>query len=243
MKILALASQKGGSGKSTLAVHLAVIAQAAGRRTVIIDTDPQRSAGGWFDRREAETPELVDSQAAGLQTVLDAAQADGVDLCVIDTRPSTGADVTAVAKVADLILIPTRPAIFDLKAIEPTVALVARARTPAYVILNATTPSRGFGEAYTTADARRALSEYALPVAPGSIGVRAALAYALIDGRAVTEFDPHGKAAAEMTSLWKLVETTLWPKRPPLVLSSNPSRKRSGPPPPLRRRSSRAASS
>ena len=35
MKTLALLSQKGGSGKSTLAVHLAVIAQAAGRRTVM----------------------------------------------------------------------------------------------------------------------------------------------------------------------------------------------------------------
>jgi energy-coupling factor transporter ATP-binding protein EcfA2 len=44
MKTGALLSQKGGSGKSTLAVHLAVIVQATGRRTVIVDLDPQRSA-------------------------------------------------------------------------------------------------------------------------------------------------------------------------------------------------------
>jgi chromosome partitioning protein len=47
MKTLALLSQKGGSAKSTLAVHLAVLAQATGRRTVIIDLDQQRSAAGW----------------------------------------------------------------------------------------------------------------------------------------------------------------------------------------------------
>ncbi|HSZ93973.1 MAG TPA: AAA family ATPase, partial [Acetobacteraceae bacterium] len=39
MKTLALLSQKGGSGKSTIAVHLAVIAQAAGLRTVLVDLD------------------------------------------------------------------------------------------------------------------------------------------------------------------------------------------------------------
>src|SRR3954464_13479289 len=61
MKTLALLSQKGGSGKSTLAVHLAVIAQAAGRRTVIVDLDPQRSAAGWWETRTAETPEMVET--------------------------------------------------------------------------------------------------------------------------------------------------------------------------------------
>ena len=46
--------------------------------------------------------------------VLEAARADGVALCVVDTRPSAGADAAAAAALADLVLIPTRPAIFDL---------------------------------------------------------------------------------------------------------------------------------
>jgi hypothetical protein len=45
-----------------------------------------------------------------------------------------------------------------------------------------------------------------------SIGLRAALAHALVDGRAVNEFDPAGKAALEMTKLWQLTEEHLWPK-------------------------------
>jgi chromosome partitioning protein len=208
MKTLALLSQKGGSGKSTLAVHLAVIAQAAGRRTVMVDLDPQRSAAGWWDTRAADTPELVETAPGELRAVLDAARADGVALCVLDTRPSAGADAATAAALADLVLIPTRPAIFDLKAIGATVDIVAAARVPAFIVLN------GTGEASATADARRALADYRLPVAPDSIGLRAALAHALVDGRAVNEFDPAGKAALEMTKLWQFTEEHLWPNDP-----------------------------
>jgi chromosome partitioning protein len=211
MKTLALLSQKGGSGKSTLAVHLSVIAQTTGRRTVIIDLDPQRSAAGWWDTRAAETPEMVEAAPDTLRGVLDAARADGVALCVVDTRPSAGTDAAAAAALADLVLIPTRPAIFDLKAIGATVDIVAATKTAAFIVLNGTPASRGFGEASTTADARRALADYGVPVAPISIGLRAALAHALVDGRAVNEFDPLGKAAVEMNNLWQLTEKHLWP--------------------------------
>src|ERR1700684_2122640 len=155
MKTVALLSQKGGSGKSTLAVHLAVIAQTSGRRTVIIDLDPQRSAAGWWETRTAETPEMVEAEPGDLRAVLDAARADGVALCVIDTRPSAGADAATAAALADLVLIPTRPAIFDLKAIGATVEIVAAARVPAFIVLNGTPAGRGPGEASATADARR----------------------------------------------------------------------------------------
>jgi chromosome partitioning protein len=211
MKTVALLSQKGGSGKSTLAVHLAVIAQAAGRRTVIVDLDPQRSAAGWWETRTADTPEMVETTPGDLRSVLDAARTDGVGLCVIDTRPSAGVDAAAAAALADLVLIPTRPAIFDLKAIGATVDIVASAKITAFIVLNGAPASRGFGEASTTADARRALADYGIPVAPVSIGLRAALAHALVDGLAVNEFDPAGKAAAEMNKLWQLTEKHLWP--------------------------------
>jgi chromosome partitioning protein len=212
MRTVALLSQKGGSGKSTLAVHLAVIAQAAGRRTVLIDLDPQRSAAGWWETRAAETPEMVETTPDELRAVLDAAREDGVPLCVVDTRPSAGADAAAAAALADLVLIPTRPAIFDLRAIGATVDIVTAAKVPTFIVLNGTPAPRGFGEASTTADARRALAAYGVPVAPVSIGLRAALAHALVDGSAVNEFDPSGKAAGEMTKLWQLTEAALWPK-------------------------------
>src|ERR1700712_1906207 len=124
MKIIGLLSRKGGVGKTTLAVHLAVLAQQAGQRTLLIDLDPQGSAAAWWRARGAGMPGLVETQPAGLRGILDAARADGVDLVVVDTRPSVEADVAHVAALSDLVLIPTRPAIFDLRAILGTLEVV-----------------------------------------------------------------------------------------------------------------------
>ena len=61
MKVIGVLSRKGGVGKTTLAIHLAVLAQRAGLRTLLVDLDPQRSAASWWRAREAETPQLVET--------------------------------------------------------------------------------------------------------------------------------------------------------------------------------------
>ena len=124
MNVLGLLSRKGGSGKTTLAIHLAVQAQAAGRRALLIDLDPQRSAAAWWRARESDTPQLVETEPGHLGNILEAASGDGVDLVVIDTRPSVEADAVQVAALSDLVLIPTRPAILDLRAILATLDVV-----------------------------------------------------------------------------------------------------------------------
>jgi chromosome partitioning protein len=210
MRVLALLAQKGGAGKTTLALHLAVIAQQGGLRTVLVDLDPQRSAAGWWHAREAETPELVETEAGRLADVIAAAAADGVALLVVDTRPSIECDTAEVARIADLALIPTRPAILDLRAIGATVEVVKASRRPAAIVLNSCPPARGIGEAALTAEARRGLRAYGLPVLPTAITQRAALAHALIDGQAVTEFEPGGKAAAEVRKVWEWARGRLW---------------------------------
>jgi hypothetical protein len=49
---------QGWVGKTTLAIHMAVLADQAGLRTLLIDLDPQRSAASWWRARAAETPHL-----------------------------------------------------------------------------------------------------------------------------------------------------------------------------------------
>ena len=51
MRIVTVGNLKGGTGKTTLAVNLAAAAEGRGIRTVIIDLDPQQSAGKWADQR------------------------------------------------------------------------------------------------------------------------------------------------------------------------------------------------
>nr|WP_237181089.1 ParA family protein [Roseomonas haemaphysalidis] len=208
---MALLAQKGGAGKTTCALHLAVIAQQRGLRTILVDCDPQRSASAWWKARESATPELVETTPDKLGQVIEAAAEDGAQLLVIDTRPSVERDTAEVARRSDFILIPTRPSILDLRAIGATTEVVKAAKKPAAVLLNSCPPGRGIFEGGITAEARKGLAAYGLPVVPVSITQRAALAHALIDGQAVTEFEPKGKAAQELTRLWKFTEDHLWP--------------------------------
>jgi chromosome partitioning protein len=209
LKTLGLLSRKGGVGKSTLAIHLAVLAQQAGLRALLLDMDPQRSAAAWWRAREAETPQLAEVAPDALRDVLDAARTDGVDLAVIDTRPSIEADAAHVATLSDLILVPTRPAILDLRAILATLDVVKGAARRALIVLNACQPARGAGEAPLTGDARRALAAFGVPVAAVPITNRQVFSASLVAGLTANEVEPDGKAARETRALWSVVAKEL----------------------------------
>ncbi|MFT3920964.1 MAG: ParA family protein [Myxococcales bacterium] len=177
MHVIAVLSQKGGAGKTTLAVHLAVAAEQAGQAAAIIDLDPQASVTGWADSRSSDAPAVVSAQASRLRQVLDVAERGGAALAIIDTAPHSESAALAAAREADLILIPCRPAILDLRAIGQTVDLARLAGKPAAIVLNAV-PPRGT----LTDEAVQAVEAYGLPVAPIYLGHRAC-ARALSHGR------------------------------------------------------------
>ena len=56
------------------------------------------------------------------------------------------------------------------------------------------------------AETRAVLEGYGFPVAPVTISERRAFARAVASGKAVTEFEGEGKAAAEIRALWSLQE-------------------------------------
>jgi len=184
------------------------MAQASGKRILLVDLDPQRSSAGWWRARDAETPQLVETEPDKLRDILEAARVDGVDLVVLDTRPSVEADAVQVAMLADVIVVPTRPAILDLRAILETLNIVKGSRK-AHVVLNACPTPRGTVEAPAATDARQALKAFGVPVASATISQRATFSHALVGGLAATEAEPRGKAANEMRALWRYVEKEL----------------------------------
>jgi len=201
MKTIAMISQKGGSGKTTVAVHLAVCAELAGKRSAIIDLDPQASAIEWRSRRQADTPEVIKAVPEQLADLLGQARANGADFTIIDTAPHSDRAATIAAGLADLVLIPCRPAAFDVAAIPTTLQILklAQAQARAAVLLNAVPPQGRTGE-----EAAEGLAAFAR-VVPIRLVHRAAYSHAVNDGRSVQEYEQHGKAAEEISGLYSWI--------------------------------------
>jgi chromosome partitioning protein len=212
MKIITLLAQKGGTGKTTLSIHLAVIAAAARKKTVLADIDPQQSATFWKQRREVKNPQVIGMAATNLGQTISDLKKENTDLLVIDTAPHSESDAIIAAKAADIVLIPSRPALLDLEAIGASVSIVNQTKTKGIIVLNSCPFPSKTGEAAIVSEARDALAAYGLPVAPVSLANRVAFSHSLIDGRAVTEFESKGKAASEMRGLFRWIkkEYQLW---------------------------------
>jgi chromosome partitioning protein len=197
MKIVAFLSQKGGSGKTTLVVHTAVAAHEAGRKVVVLDTDPQKSASTWSDARGGAEPVVATAAPSEMPRVLKAAREERMDLVIVDTAPHAAPEASGIARLTDLVLIPCRPTAFDLAAAGNAASIVKAAKVSGAFVLSAC-PFR----APEIAEAREALAGYGLPVVPPEITDRRAFARAVATGRAVTEFEADGRAAVEIRALW-----------------------------------------
>jgi chromosome partitioning protein len=199
MKTIALIAQKGGTGKTTLALSLAVAAEQDSLNTLIVDLDPQATACNWSDRRQSDSPLVIDAQPARMPQALEKARNGGINLVVIDTPARSEQAALAAAKLADLIIIPCRPQIYDLETIRNTCELITLAgEKPVLVVLNAI-PSRGDRQR----QARQAVEAMQLPVCPVTLGQRAAFGDAGTLGQTALEFEPRGKAAEEIRQLYK----------------------------------------
>ena len=198
MPTIAIISQKGGAGKTTLALHLAAAAQDAGRIALIVDTDPQATASQWAAWREDAPPEVIDSPPPRLAAKVEQARAQGAEFIVIDTPPHADSAARAAVEIADLVLIPCRPSAFDLSAIQTTAKLVQLLRKPAFVVFTAGSPNapRIYQEA------GELVAGFGTPACPIQIPDRAAFRHASAEGRTVMEYEPDGKAADDIRSLY-----------------------------------------
>lgn len=198
MRVVSLVSQKGGVGKTTLATALAVAAHQDGKQVFLVDLDPQASASFWMDTRGDDGLAITTIPAARLGHVLAAAKGAGADIAIIDTPPFAKDIAFEAAQHADLVLIPTRPAVLDLMAMGRTLDLIKVFAKPAAVVLTFCPP--GGKEITDTEAAVDALGAFLCPV---RIGARVAYSRAQQTGRAAQEIEPHGKAAHEIAQLYR----------------------------------------
>ena len=202
MKTVSVVAQKGGTGKTTLCLAIACAAVRDGLTAAVFDLDPQATAASWGDRRGSDLPVVLSAQPPRLARVLDAAAGQGVDLAMVDTAPRVEQGAVAAARAADLVLIPCRPAVYDLETVAATVDVIRAVApdTPFLCVLNGV-PPRGPRQP----QARRLLADMGVPVCAASLGLRAAVDYAAAAGDSALEYEPRGKAATETAAVYDIV--------------------------------------
>jgi len=206
MRTLAVVGRKGGSGKTTVAVNLAVAAFRRGKRVLIADTDPQRSALEALRGRSEPGPECVATTGAKLFNLQVTAVRDRYDLLLIDTPACGEEDLGHALVLSEMSLLALRPTFLDLAAAVRTVNVANRLGRPVVAVINQAPPARLGAESVVVKRALESLALIRLPVAPPIIRSRLGYQTALAVGRSAEEAGDV-EAGREVAALWSYVDS------------------------------------
>jgi chromosome partitioning protein len=114
MPVIVIANPKGGVGKSTIATNLAGYFAKQGHKVMLGDTDVQQSSRAWLALRPGGLPpiaawDIVDGHVAK--------PPKGTTHIVLDTPAGLGgARLEEVLRIADKVVVPLQPSMFDILA-------------------------------------------------------------------------------------------------------------------------------
>ncbi len=119
MPVIVVANPKGGVGKSTLSTQLAGLLASRGHSVMLGDVDRQQSSRQWLALRPPELAPILSWEVDRGEVVK---PPKGTSHVVLDTPAALhGKRLDAVLKVADTVLIPLQPSLFDIQATHPFV--------------------------------------------------------------------------------------------------------------------------
>ena len=205
---IAIISQKGGAGKTTLAINLAVEAERNNLTSLLLDLDPQSSAAEWAYIRKKNYPEnypvVISTHASGMLQLIEKAESNEAKFVFIDTAPHSENIALKAAKIADIVLIPCRAGILDIKAIESSLNTCKLAQKKAIVILNATPYHNSIIK-----QAKEAINIIGGVVCEFHMSQRATFNHAMTAGLGVVEFDIKSKASLEIQNIFHLINKVI----------------------------------
>jgi chromosome partitioning protein len=114
MPVIVVANPKGGVGKTTLATNIAGYYASRGRAVMLGDVDRQQSARTWLALRPAGLAPIAAWEVSHDEVVR---PPKGTTHVVLDTPAGLhGKRLDEVMRLADKVLVPLQPSIFDIHA-------------------------------------------------------------------------------------------------------------------------------
>jgi chromosome partitioning protein len=114
MPVIVVANPKGGVGKSTLATNIAGYLASRGHAVMLGDVDRQQSARAWLAQRGSGLAPIRAWDIAHGEVVR---PPRGTTHVVLDTPAGLhGRRLDEVMKLADKVIVPLQPSIFDIRA-------------------------------------------------------------------------------------------------------------------------------
>ena len=121
MRSIMVLNSKGGSGKSTVATNLASYYATQGNKVILVDLDPQASSLDWLKARPSGR-----SSISGINGAIGQYRVPrNTDYVIYDTPAAVhGAELNALLRRAQSIIIPVLPSPIDMRAATPFVQKV-----------------------------------------------------------------------------------------------------------------------
>ena len=121
MRSIMVLNSKGGSGKSTVATNLASYYATQGNKVILVDLDPQASSLDWLKARPSGRSSIIGINGALGQYRVPR----NADYVIYDTPAAVhGAELNALLRRAQSIIIPVLPSPIDMRAATPFVQKV-----------------------------------------------------------------------------------------------------------------------
>ncbi|AUD00259.1 ParA family protein (plasmid) [Bradyrhizobium sp. SK17] len=151
---------QGRAGKSTTLTNLAVVAAQKNYKVGVIDCDPQLSSFEWRRVRNKSDIRVCRCSENEIEQSIALAQRCGIEILLIDMPPGARHALVA-ARYAALVIVPTRPTLFDLRVTRSIVQLLKSTQAAYAIIINAAPPRRRDGDAPAVRETREVLAPVA----------------------------------------------------------------------------------
>ena len=208
-KVIVVAASKGGPGKTTLVAALGAYVANLGFHVELVDADPQQSLGLWWERRGwPSNPNCTDAlHDRDLGRTISATK-EKADYVIVDL-PGSLMRTDVGIKLADLVVIPVRPSLLDLEAVNPVRELADEAGVPCAFVINSADKNWSM-----LSSVRDALTGDVLVT---TIRYHEGHPAAMVEGLTAAEIKgPSSRVAkAEITALWAAIISRLAPAKRP----------------------------